>query len=636
MKKLSVTITFLLSYMATFGQLEFSKWYFGFTPGGINFATNPPSLLPNNNSVPGFSSGNSTICDNNGNLLFYCDGFRVFNSNHVNMANSNGLNSSNQGIQAAQIVKQPGNNTNYYIFHADINAGPLGYNYSIVDMSLAAGLGSVTAKNVQIYTPSCQRQVAIRHCNGKDVWMLSQENLSNNFRAYLLTQNGVSTTPVISSIGFPMTFTNGHNTAGVLKVSPDGKKVAMAVFANPGFIPSHAAGGFQLFDFDAATGVVSNSLSLLNKTSATSVEFSPDGTKLYGTCATTTLSSLHQWNICAQSTAAILASQYSLSVNGSADALQRAIDGKIYLTSYNQANLHVINSPNNVGAAMSFSPNAFIFGNTTTGFLPNYINTYTRSIPSAYGSTLACNYLKVSTPPVPTFTSGCSSTPYVPSSYKWDFGDPSTGAVNTSTSTNASHFYSATGTYTASLILYSACTNDTIKQVIQVNSIGPNPVVTGNMNICKGERHVYTVSGGNTYTWSGSNATGTTQALTTNLTTQYVVSASANGCTLAKTFTVNVNNCTGLQEAESSDTKWVLYPNPSNGVLHINSVEANEQNVIQVKVFNSLGALVLEQQMILKNNTSHLNTEPLSNGIYTMLIDCDTQKTVSKRFVVSR
>ncbi len=634
MKKISLVLFLLFKLMSSNAQLEFSKWFFGFAPDGINFATNPPSLIPNSSGAF-FGGGCSSICDNNGNLLFYTNGMIAYNSNHAIMANGNNIGGNNISNQSAQIVKQPGNNNNYYVFttHSDLLGG---YRYAVVDMSLAAGLGSVTVKNVLLYDSSCQKQVAIRHCNGKDVWMLSQKNFTNKFSAYLLTENGLAPNPVISNVGFVMSATNGINGGGTLKVSPDGKKIAMATYAATSYTPSHAAGGFQLFDFDAATGIVSNSLNLLSKTEGLSVEFSPDGTKLYGTIGTYSVSSLHQWNVCAANNNAILASHYSITVNNDASYLQWAIDGKIYITTYNQANLHVINSPNNAGAAMSFSPNAFNLGNVSQIGLPNYINTYTKPSPFAYSQTLACNYARFSVPSVPTFTSGCSSTPYAPSGYFWDFGDVASGSANTSTLANPSHFYSAVGTYTASLILINKCANDTLKKVIQVTAIGPNPVVTGNMNICKGERHVYTVSGGNTYTWSGTNATGTTQALTTNLTTQYTVSASANGCTLAKTFTVNINNCTGIDEQSDSDAGWLLYPNPTQGLLYLNLNEQTNETHIKIRVLNSLGALVQTQELELKSNTATLQTNTLPDGIYTLLIDGGNDNTVSKRFVVNR
>jgi hypothetical protein len=68
--------------------------------------------------------------------------------------------------------------------------------------------------------------------------------------------------------------TNGIlSTIGQMKISPDGKKLALAVYGAS--VPSTMGlGGFQLFDFDASTGVISNSLILLNAPNAIGSPFS--------------------------------------------------------------------------------------------------------------------------------------------------------------------------------------------------------------------------------------------------------------------------------------------------------------------------------------------------------------------------
>ena len=73
----------------------------------------------------------------------------------------------------------------------------------------------------------------------------------------------------------------------------------------------------ELFDFDNATGVVSNSLPLeysvpngTNSAFGYGVEFSPDGTKLFASkCFNNNFSNLLQWDLCAGSTNNIVASR---------------------------------------------------------------------------------------------------------------------------------------------------------------------------------------------------------------------------------------------------------------------------------------------------------------------------------------
>ncbi|WP_317899529.1 T9SS type A sorting domain-containing protein [Aurantibacillus circumpalustris] len=596
-------------------QLEFSKWYFG-AKAGLDFSTNPPTILTS--GVLNTVEGCATISDNVGNLLFYTDGISVFNSTHSVMANGLGLFGQGSSTQSALIVKKPGSDSLYYVFTVSLQNSTNGANYSIVDMSLAAGLGSVTVKNSHLYDPSCERQVAVRHCNGKDVWVVSHHYGSNEFRAYLLNSNGVISSPVVSAIGESMAGT-GLISIGQLKVSPDGKKLAMAS-ATTSIPQSLGSGGFHLFDFNAANGTVSNSLTLLSGTNipnsgAYGVEFSPDGSKLYGAAGpmiSATVTGLYQWDICAANNQAIIASQYSINTNGLyLGSIQRAINGKLYLTASGpgqQFSLSVIHNPNASGVAMGFTLNG---QNVAPKFcalgLPNFINTYTRPLPTPFTNSLACQTSSFSVPPVPTFSSGCTSTPYSPSSYAWDFGEPAAGAANSSTLGNPVHTYSTTGTYTVSLILYGACTNDTLKKVITISTPGPTVNVAGNFALCKGEKNTFTVSGANTYLWS-TNSTASTVALNPTATTPYSVSGTLNGCTLSKTFTVEVNPCLGISAFENKGD-FRVFPNPFSDLV---SVEAIASSTLMI--FDLNGKLLLQSN--LNKGQNQINTSELKSGVY--------------------
>ena len=599
MRLLVYILLYLVSTSGIKAQNEFRKWYFGLQ-AGLDFSTSPPTALTNGsiNTIEGVA----TISDASGNLLFSTDGGGIRNSTHAVMANGAPLNGNSTSTQCAIIVKQPGNANIYYVFTVWQNAC-----YSIVDMNLAAGLGSVTVLNNTIYPFTSEKQVAIRHCNGKDVWVLSHESNSNKFRAYLLTSNGLSNTPVISAVGGTLAGT-AVSSIGQLKVSPDGRKLAMATATNS--IPSSLGlSGFYLFDFDAATGIVSNSLTLNNVTSAYGVEFSPDGTKLYGCNApdnSLPTNALFQWNICSPTPSAIVASQYSIALNNlSAGSLQWAINGKIYMAVTVSQSISVINNPNGSGAAMGFSLNALSLAPKMSALgLPNYINSYTRPAPAPFTQTIACQTAYFSVPPVPTFSSGCSSTPYAPSSYQWDFGDGS--AV--STVSNAAHTFSSTGTYTVKLILYGACTNDTLKQIVTLTTPGPNPQVAGPLSICKGDRVTYTVSGGTTYNWFN-NATTSTIAISPSLSTVYTVSATTNGCTLSKSFSVTVNPCTAIGENNPALQDIVLYPNPVNALLTIETKLGGELSIVDIN-----GKMVLQQTI--SSGKHEINTETLKAGVY--------------------
>jgi PKD repeat protein len=607
-------IIFLFAFTAFFNsstlnaQMEASNWYFGIF-AGITFSNSPPSSVPISsiNAVEGCAS----MSDNMGNLLFYASPQAIYNSNHSIMANGGALIGSGSSTQGSMIVKHPGNNSLYCVFTTSAVGA---FAYSIVDMSLAAGLGSVTVLNNNLYNLTSEKQVAVRHCNGKDIWIISHEVNSNKFVSHLLTSTGINPTPVYSPIGPVLSF-SAAGTAGQLKISPDGKKLATAISSS-----SVSGGGYFLFDFNSATGAVSNSLTLynqvLNQDYPYGVEFSSDGSKLYGCTGFYNLQpELHQWNICAGNNSAIIASRYTINPPGTLTygSLQRGIDGKIYLTVSSQQSLSVINNPNLSGAAMGFSFNSLPFSTTASITarmgLPNFINPYTKPSPQPFTNTIACNQVNFSPPPVPTFSSGCSSTPYPPSGYLWEFGEPSSGTANTSSLSSPNHVYASVGTYTVKLVLLNACTNDTLIQSVNITTMGPTPAVTGPTLVCKGDRYTYTVSGGTSYLWSNGVST-STAALQPTLTTAYTVSATANGCTQSKTFTVNVSPCLGIEDLEAAGI-WKVYPNPVVKELKIESAFGGS-----LKVFDLSGRVVFEAMLEQGENT--INTSSVKAGVYNL------------------
>ena len=129
---------------------------------------------------------NASICDKNGNLLFYTNGCYIADASHQIMQNGSGLNpgiiySSNcpddgyTSSNGAIILPQPGSSKNYFLFHVAKTIGVaspfLIYHdkmyYTVVDMALNNNLGAVTAKNQLIIQDSLNGSIlsATRHAN---------------------------------------------------------------------------------------------------------------------------------------------------------------------------------------------------------------------------------------------------------------------------------------------------------------------------------------------------------------------------------------------------------------------------------------------------------------------------------------
>lgn len=620
-KSLLVAMLLINSGALLQAQNEFSKWIFG-TAIGLDFTTNPPTQFSASSGF-GPSSAAATISDNSGNLLFYTNGIGVFDKTHSVMANGSNIGA----VNALAAVKQPGNNNNYYIFTSGNNSW---VKYSIIDMNLAAGMGSVTVLNTNIYLAGCNKLVTARHCNGKDVWLISHDYNSNQFRSYLLTSAGLSLTPVVSAVG-PTLNTPGAGTGG-LQISPNGKLLATAQGSNSS--PSSlGTAGFYLFDFDAATGLISNAFQITQANAAAGVEFSDDGKKLYGNTtinSTNPASAIYQWDLCAGNSQAIASSIYSISLgNYLAGDLRRAINGKIYLPYQPSAvapsySISVINTPTALGAAMNFVLGGQPTGTTMpNGSLPNYINPYVK--PSiSFTPAPNCQHVTFAGPVAPTYTGGCSPSTYPINGYLWDFGEPSSGSANTSTAASPAHSYSTTGTYSVKLIVYSNCNNDTIIQTVNVSNLMPPISVSGNSVICKGENRTYTVTGATTYSWSGSSSTTSVASLSPSATTVYSVTGFSNGCSITNTFSVKVNECQGLSEL--AKTKIIsMYPNPFNSSLSIDVEEA-----MPYSIYSLDGKIVRKGELTKGHN--ELNTESMMQGLY--IVECSaSEKSVRFRVV---
>jgi hypothetical protein len=282
LKKLML-IVFFLSMLDSHAQGEANNWYFGLN-AGLSFASGSPVAVTNGQLRTG--EGCATISNSSGQLLFYTDGITVYNRNHNVMVNGTGLMGNSSSSQSATIVPKPGSNSLYYVFTTEAVAKPNGFRYSIVDMNLDSGNGAVTTdKNILIYTPTCEKIAINKHSNNVDFWIVTHGFDNNNFYAHLLTNIGLNTTPVISSVGFTPTIPiqspfNRDATMGCMKIAPDGSKLAIA-HSNDSW---NTNGVLQLFNFNNSTGILTNPITLIQGSfDSYGVEFSPNSRVLYFT-----------------------------------------------------------------------------------------------------------------------------------------------------------------------------------------------------------------------------------------------------------------------------------------------------------------------------------------------------------------
>lgn len=443
--KLILFTIILINTSISFSQKEANIWYFG-ENAGLDFNSGSPVALIDGqlNTIEGCA----TIADNNGELLFYSDGITVWNKNHSIMQNGNGLLGDPSSTHSAIIVPKPGKPNMYYIFTADAYAEPNGLNYSEVDMSLDNGLGAVTSiKNILLETPTPEKISAIKHANNIDYWVVSHKWESDEFIAFKITKDGVTHTPVISKVGSYIGESLGR-APGAIKISPDGKKLAVANAYSWGDNRSN----IEVFDFDTVTGKLSNPIIVdfnddyFASVNYRGVEFSPDSKLLYyskshyftypnqeNTIYQVDLSSGNEIDI-RNTRELIYQSQERITI-----ILQQAIDGKIYVTVDDNEYLDVINNPNAVGNACDYQINGvYLEGRKCKIGLPPFIQSFFHIEGIMTEDTCFGNLTKFS----------LNDTV---DSVVWDFGDSASGADNTSTDLEPTHVFTSSGTYEVSV-----------------------------------------------------------------------------------------------------------------------------------------------------------------------------------------
>lgn len=313
--------------------------------------------------------GSATISDSAGRLLFYTDGETIYNKNHQVMRNGDQLLGHFSSFQSSIIIRQPNSTQIFYVFTSDANENDFknGYHYSIVDMSKDNGNGEVVSKNNLLKAPGTERLTAIRHGNSIDVWILTNDWASNVFRAWLLTCNGLVTTPVVSTAGEKLD-AHRYMNIGCLKASADGKKLCQTHFADQGSEENF----FQLFDFDNESGKVFNSKKIsIPKTRYYGCEFSPNSQLLYLTKGDVPEVDQFESNL---STIAVVNSRASLPAVKNLYGIQLGPDQRIYLAKSGAA-LSVIKRPNSKGVDCLLDVDNITLGGKTSGIgLPARIN----------------------------------------------------------------------------------------------------------------------------------------------------------------------------------------------------------------------------------------------------------------------
>lgn len=259
----STTLLWLLTLSFAVAQ-DFSghNWYFGSSSQGIRFSRsdNSPTLITNKAPL---GPGGSAVATNpvNGNLLFYTNGFNVFDVAHLAMPNGP-LTGNPAGNQPVAVAKKPGSESEYYVFTNTANGTTGGtLYYSIVDMAAFGNssfpsppTGAIDAgrRNIPIAGGNnrSEAMIIIPHENGEDFWLITRENGAPNYQVMLFDSSveGPATTTgvTVGLINVAANF-SWHRVSGRIAVSPQERNRDI-----------------EILDFDNSTGALTYNQRILN------------------------------------------------------------------------------------------------------------------------------------------------------------------------------------------------------------------------------------------------------------------------------------------------------------------------------------------------------------------------------------
>jgi len=518
-KLLYVFAVVAISQMVHAQSATSNIWYFG-ANAGLNFNLSPP--IPLADGKLNTTEGCASICDTLGNLLFYTDGVTIWDRAHNSMPNGKDLAGGASSSQSAQILKKPGNNALYCLFTVAQEVGKRGFSYYEIDMNANNGFGDVILGHERLQTNTAEKIAYTQHVNGQDFWVLVRGFRPENIHAYLLTENGLSDSPVSSnaSIGI-WSGVDVESAMGCMKLSHDGGLLAVNHFKQ---------GITALYQFDNNTGETTPIEYFYSGINAYGLEFSPNNRWLYVTARDFTGEALFQIDMKAddrvKTKTVIYRSEHKRATEIELGSLQLGPDGKIYLAHFKKSYLSAILEPNNQGSNCGFQLKQVKLDKSTKSMM---------GLPNLAYPNLPANF---------KYINNCEGQPVkfnashlIHDSLEWLFGDKDAPQnAKGSILPKATHTYTKAGEYKVRLLVKNNNNQEEYVQTIKILP-SPKPSLGEDVSLCEHKAQIIGTSPEKDvrYIW---NTGEEGPSLTVNTSGRYILTADLRGCISRDTIDV--------------------------------------------------------------------------------------------------
>ena len=364
-------------------------WLFG-EKAGISFKSGVAQNIATN--AMDTKRATATYADENGDLLLYSNGQKVWNKNGQVIQGADNLIDDDDPFYSGLIVPIPENPDQFYVFSIEKSSSSiteLPIYYTKIDLSLNGGNGGVAESRMALWSGTSFGITSVKHCNNKDYWIIIHKGLGNQFLTFSITKDGITnaSNPITSVVG--TSFSGSSNTlAQEIIASQDGSKVLISRPGGPQF------GFFELFGFDNSTGEITESLRTVPGLGQIGgIAFSPDAKYFYiSRLRESKLSGsdlLNKYSLLQFSTSSNASDQiFEQTYVGTPDPsnsgsyifepgrfgkLRLGPDGKIYLAHRDANFLSVIHKPDELLDASNFEYQGLTLDQKSSSDLPNTV-----------------------------------------------------------------------------------------------------------------------------------------------------------------------------------------------------------------------------------------------------------------------
>jgi hypothetical protein len=199
--------------------------------------------------------------------------------------------------------------------------------------------------------------------------------------------------------------------------------------------------------------------------------------------------------------------------------------------------------------------------------------------------------------------------------------------------TTPTYVATTAGVYNMIKTNLNGCSDSAAVGKVLATAPAPTVNISASSNtLCFGATMSMTASGAVTYSWN-TGATSASVIIGPTVTTNYTVlgTNTVTGCAGTGSITIIVTSCTGLKENAMIGSHVKIFPNPSSGMVNLQS----EKVITSLEIFDVTGRSVMKKDQL---NTSEFSIDlgSLQGSVYYLSLRAQDGALIQARLVISK